>query len=200
MQELNKSRLLAALEAILYVSGDDGITIEQIQYVFDLNRQDAKELITTLQSMYNDNGRGITIINTAESFRMATSREYFDYFKKFLTDPKKTRLSNATMEVLSIVAYKQPVTRAEIEDIRGTNSDNIVRRLLAMSLIKEVGRLETPGRPIIYGTTSDFLDYFGLNSLEELPELLGDFNDGVPDETDLFSTHGMNNEEIEKNE
>lgn len=182
------SKLLAALEGLLYVTGDEGLTTEQIAFVFDISTVEAKELVEELKYMYESNFRGITIINTANSYKMATRSEYIDYYKKIYADNNKSRLSNASLEVLAIVAYKQPITRAEIEDIRGINSDNIIRRLLAMSLVKEVGRLDTPGRPIIYGSTNDFLDYFNLASLEELPELLDSIDFDNLDERDLYNT------------
>ena len=183
---MNKNKLLAALEGLLYVTGDDGLTIKQISYVFDITEEEGLELVHTLKDMYDQNLRGITIINTAIIYKMATRSDFIEFYKKIYTDLNKTKLSNASLEVLAIVAYKQPITRAEIEDIRGTNSDNIVRRLLAMSLIKEVGRLETPGRPIIYATTNDFLDYFNLVSLEELPELIHHIDSDEEIEADLF--------------
>ena len=183
---MNKNKLLAALEGLLYVTGDDGLTIKQISYVFDITEEEGLELVHTLKDMYDQNLRGITIINTASIYKMATRSDFIEFYKKIYTDLNKTKLSNASLEVLAIVAYKQPITRAEIEDIRGTNSDNIVRRLLAMSLIKEVGRLETPGRPIIYATTNDFLDYFNLVSLEELPELIHHIDSDEEIEADLF--------------
>lgn len=182
---MNK-QLYAALEGLLYIAGDDGLTATQIAVAFEITEELAIELVETLKNEYERNGRGITIIQTANTYKMTTSSNYFEYYKNIYADTHKSRLSNAAMEVLAIIAYKQPVTRAEIEDIRGTNSDNIVRRLLAMSLIKEVGRLKTPGRPVIFGTTNDFLDYFNLVSLDELPELLEDIDLESDDEQNLF--------------
>lgn len=184
---MNK-RLYAALEGLLYITGEDGLTLSQIAVALEVSEEEAKMMVEMLKNEYDKNGRGITIINTANVYKMTTSERYYEYYKRIYQDQHRTRLSNAAMEVLAIIAYKQPITRAEIEDIRGTNSDHIVRRLLAMSLIKEVGRLETPGRPMVLGTTDDFLDYFNLVSLDELPELLEDIDDGEePKEQSLFS-------------
>jgi segregation and condensation protein B len=182
---MNK-RLLAALEGLFYVTGEDGLTVEQVAVAFEIDQEEAFDYILTLKQEYDHNSRGITLINTANIYKMTTSNSVMDYYRKIYADLNRSRLSNASMEVLSIIAYKQPITRAEIENIRGTNSDNIVRRLLAMSLIKELGRLDVPGRPIIYGTTNDFLDYFKLVSLDELPELLEDIDLSDEDETALF--------------
>jgi segregation and condensation protein B len=190
---MNKSKLLAALEGLLYVVGEDGLTIEQIVFVFEISDEEALDLVETLKTMYDKNLRGITIINTANKYKMATRNDFIDYYKKLFTDVNKSKLSGASLEVLSIVAYKQPITRAEIEDIRGTNSENVIRRLLAMSLVKEVGRLDTAGRPIIYGTTNDFLDYFNLSSIEELPELVQNLDTDDDIEKDLFNMITNNN-------
>lgn len=183
---MNK-KLYAALEGLLYITGEEGLTLSQIAVAFEIGEEEALHLIQTLKEEYDRNARGITIIHTANTFRMTTSEKYIEYYRKIYSDMNSSRLSNAAMEVLSIIAYKQPITRAELEDIRGTNSDHIVRRLLAMSLIKEMGRLETPGRPIIFGTTKDFLDYFNLVSLDELPELLEDIEMDDDEERNLFS-------------
>lgn len=183
---MNRTQLLAALEGLLYITGDDGLNAEEIAYAFEITVEEAVELVESLNDMYDNNMRGIKIINTAMTYRMATKSEYIDIYRKIYTNINRSRLSNASLEVLAISAYKQPITRAEIEDIRGTNSDNIIKRLLAMSLLKEVGRLDSPGRPIIYGTTNDFLDYFKLASLEELPELLDHITDDDDVEKDLY--------------
>lgn len=182
----NKQELVGALEGLFYVTGEDGLTLDQIAVAFEITSEDALLLVNELNTFYTEHDRGLTIINTANNYKMATSKNYIEYYRRIQTELNRSKLSNASMEVLAITAYKQPITRAEIENIRGTNSDNIIRRLLAMSLVKEVGRLETPGRPIIYGTTDDFLDYFNLVSLDELPELLEDINLEDNIETDLF--------------
>lgn len=178
--------LFAALEGLLYLTGDEGLTLEQIAAAFEITTEEALKLVNTLKEGYDKNNRGITIIHTGNYYKMTTSHNFIDFYRKIFADLNSTRLSNASMEVLAIIAYKQPITRAEIENIRGTSSDHIIRRLLSMSLIKEVGRLDTPGRPIIYGTTQDFLDYFKLVSLDELPELLEDIELDADEEKSLF--------------
>ncbi len=184
---MNRTQMLAALEGLFYITGDDGLTAEDIAFVFEITTEEVIDLIESLTDMYDNSIRGLTILNTADNYKMVTKKEFIDVYRKIYTNINKTKLSNASLEVLAIVAYKQPITRAEIEDVRGINSDNIIRRILAMSLIKEIGRLDTPGRPIIYGTTKDFLDYFKLSSLEELPELLDQINLEDNIEKDLFN-------------
>lgn len=184
---MNRTQMLAALEGLLYITGDDGLKPEEIAAFLEITVEEAVDLVESLSDMYDNSIRGITILDTANSYKMTTKKEYIEMYRKLYADINKSKLTNASLEVLAVVGYKQPITRAEIEDIRGTNSDNIIRRLLAMSLIKEVGRLDTPGRPIIYGTTNDFLDYFNLATLEELPELLDNIDLDEEIEQDLFS-------------
>lgn len=185
---MNRTEMLAALEGLLYITGDDGLTPKEIALVFEITDDEVMDLLESLKDMYENSLRGITIINTAGRYKLATKKEYLEVYRKIYTGLNKMRLTNAALEVLAIVAYKQPITRAEIENIRGINSDNIIRRLLAMSLIKEVGRLDTPGRPILYGTTNEFLDYFKLSSLEELPELLEQIEIDEEMEHDLYNS------------
>ncbi len=185
---MNRTQMLAALEGLLYITGEDGLSPQEIAYVLEITEEEVIDLLESLIDMYDNSIRGITILNTAGHYKMATKKEYIDIYRKIYTNSNKTRLSNSALEVIAIVAYKQPITRAEIEDIRGINSDTMIRKLTAMSLIKEVGRLDTPGRPILYGTTNDFLDYFNLSSLEELPELLEEIERDEENEQDLFSS------------
>ena len=119
---------------------------------------------------YNYSRRGIHIIRMDNSYQMCTRGEYFEYISRLAEPPRKQNLSNAALEVLSIVAYKQPVTRASIEHIRGVNCDYIVNRLIERNFIEEKGRLDAPGRPILFGTTQHFLRSFGISDLQELPE------------------------------
>ncbi|NLG82185.1 MAG: SMC-Scp complex subunit ScpB [Bacilli bacterium] len=184
---MDRTQLLAALEGLLYVAGDEGFTKEELANILEISSKEVEELVEAYIELCTDEVRGITVINTAGHYRMATKKEYIDLFRKVYTGNKK-RLSTAALEVIAIVAYKQPITRAEIEDIRGTNSENVIRKLVAMSFIKEVGRLDTPGKPILYGTTNDFLDYFNLSSLDELPELADDVEKEVDEEKDLFDS------------
>lgn len=194
---MNNNEFSSVVEGLLYLVGDEGLTIEQIAFVLDVEIEYAREIILELKNKYELESRGLQIINTANSYKFATNSLYIDYYKKLLDDPKGKKLSNANMEVVAIIAYRQPITRAEIEDVRGVNCDNIIRKLLSFNLIKEVGRLETPGRPIVFGTTDEFLDYFGINSLNELPDIEDEVK--VEEDNELFNQDGITFENNEEN-
>src|SRR5690625_5266439 len=152
------------VEGLLFASGDEGITIKQIAKVLDMSHETVEHLIEELKFDYEHVNRGMTIIQSNEVFHLTTKPEHNEYYKKLLQNPRSSRMSQATLETLAIIAYQQPITRVEIDDIRGVNSDYTVQTLLARSLIESVGRKESIGRPILYGTTKEFLIYFGLSS------------------------------------
>ncbi len=187
-EELTIEEQLQGLEGLLYVCGEEGVDLDQIQVVFDLeSRKEAKKLVKKLERKYIDDERGLMIISSSSVYKLTTLPRYSAYYQKLLT-VSKTRLSNAMLEVLSIIAYKQPVTRIEVEKIRAVSCDVVVRKLLALSLVKEAGRADTVGRPKLYKTTDDFLDYFGISDLSELPELLDDIEADESEDTDLFQS------------
>ncbi len=176
------------LESLLFAAGDEGLTLKQIAEVLDVDEFEANEIIEDLKREYADNeNRGIMIVQLAGTFQLATKKENADYLKKLVDSPNTSTLSQAALETLAIVAYKQPITRAEIEGIRGVKTERPLHTLMAKALIKEVGRAEGAGRAYLYGTTKEFLDYFGLKSLEELPKLPEKVEeDYVQEEADLF--------------
>ena len=159
------------LEGLLYVQGDLGLTIEQISNILEINNEEAKRLILSLKQDYVEEDRGLRINYLGNSFKLTTKEEHKEYFKKLLENPKNNTLSNAALETLAIIAYNEPITRAEIDEMRGVDSVYVLRRLLAKGLLKECGKSEKPGHPILYKTTDEFLDYFGLSSKEELPQI-----------------------------
>ena len=159
----------AALEAILFVASEP-LSLETLSNLIGLNEEDTQELLDELQTIYYGERRGLQIIKVAQGYQMCTRPEYHQYVERLL-QPSNGRLSKAALECLAIIAYRQPVTRAEIEQIRGVKADRVISTLLERQLIQEVGRKETIGRPILYGTTNEFLRVFGLNSLSELPHL-----------------------------
>jgi len=161
--------LEAMIEALLFVAPGP-VTIQQIAAGADLTQEQAEAGIKKLKDKYAT-GSGLSIQEHRGKFQLTTRPVFGVMIEKFLGLQATSRLSRAAMETLAIVVYKQPVTRPQLDDIRGVNSDGVIKSLLSKGLIEETGRAEGPGRPIIYGTTSDFLQYFGLNSLEELPEL-----------------------------
>ena len=186
--KLFKQERLGILEGLLFAVGDEGISTQQLEYVLEVNEVEIKSLLIELRERYASISSGIDIIEVAGVYKMTTKKDHAIYLKRLIQNPKQRGLSNAALEVLAIIAYRQPITRHEIENIRGASSDNVLRKLLTFSLIEEAGRLEGPGRPILFRTTDDFLDYFGIKTLEELPELpfvTPDFN--LDEESDLFS-------------
>lgn len=186
--KLFKQERLGILEGLLFAVGDEGISTQQLEYVLEVNEVEIKSLFIELKERYANISSGIAIIEVAGVYKMTTKKDHAIYLKRLIQNPNQRGLSNAALEVLAIIAYRQPITRHEIENIRGASSDNVLRKLLTFSLIEEAGRLEGPGRPILFRTTDDFLDYFGIKTLEELPELpfvTPDFN--LDEESDLFS-------------
>ena len=186
--KLFKQERLGILEGLFFAVGDEGISTQQLEYVLEVNEVEIKSLLIELRERYASISSGIDIIEVAGVYKMTTKKDHAIYLKRLIQNPNQRGLSNAALEVLAIIAYRQPITRHEIENIRGASSDNVLRKLLTFSLIEEAGRLEGPGRPILFRTTDDFLDYFGIKTLEELPELpfvTPDFN--LDEESDLFS-------------
>ena len=186
--KLFKQERLGILEGLLFAVGDEVISTQQLEYVLEVNEVEIKSLLIELRERYASISSGIDIIEVAGVYKMTTKKDHAIYLKRLIQNPNQRGLSNAALEVLAIIAYRQPITRHEIENIRGASSDNVLRKLLTFSLIEEAGRLEGPGRPILFRTTDDFLDYFGIKTLEELPELpfvTPDFN--LDEESDLFS-------------
>ena len=175
------------IEGLLYVQGDLGLTIDQVSDILEITPEEAKELILSLKQDYIDEDRGLRINYLGNSFKLTTKEEHKEYFKKLLENPKNNVLSNQALETLAIIAYNEPITRIDVDEIRGVDSAYVVRRLLAKGLIKECGRSDKPGHPILYKTTDEFLDYFGLSSKEDLPKIeLLEQNDN--DDKDLFKS------------
>ncbi|MBO1003088.1 SMC-Scp complex subunit ScpB [Pseudogracilibacillus auburnensis] len=175
------------VEGLLFASGDEGITMNQIAKVVDVSPETVKHLIEELTFDYEHINRGMSIIQSNEIYHLTTKPEHNEYYKKLLQHPRTTRMSQATLETLAIIAYEQPITRVEIEEIRGVNSDYAVQTLLARSLIENVGRKESIGRPILFGTSKEFLTYFGLSSIDELPPLPNEIDkESAEKEADLF--------------
>ncbi len=177
----------AVIEGLLFASGDEGITIKQLCKVLDISEATATHIIEELKYDYENTNRGLLIMEANDALHLTTKPEHSEYFKKLLETPQTNKMSQAALETLAIIAYRQPITRAEIEEIRGVKSDGPVQTLINRSLIEEMGRKETVGRPILFRTTKDFLTYFGLTSLEELPPLPeSDEEDMNSQEVDLF--------------
>ena len=173
------------IEGLLFVSGDEGLTLIDLCSIIGVSDDVILSSLNELISDYENSDRGIRIEVFGESYKLVTKKEYKDYLKKLVPD-EEDLLTQSNLETLAIIAYNQPITRMQIEEIRGVNSSHVVRKLLMRDLICEKGRSELPGRPILYGTTDFFLDYFGINSLEQLPHI--ELPDSDDDETNLFES------------
>lgn len=178
----------AVIEAVLFTMGTS-VETDKLALAIEQDADTTRRLIRNMMDKYNSEDRGIKIIELEDSFQLCTKAEYYENIIRVVSQPKRHVLSEAAMETLSIIAYKQPVTKLEIERIRGVKSDYAVNKLLEYNLIKELGRLDAPGRPILFGTTEDFLRSFGLSSVEELPnlspEMIADFKVEAEEETQL---------------
>ncbi|WP_417899956.1 SMC-Scp complex subunit ScpB [Bacillus haimaensis] len=173
------------VESLLFAAGDDGLTLKQLSTVLEIEESEALDAISALREDYHSPDRGIAIIELAGTFQLTTKKEHSVYLKKLVESPTSQSLSQAALETLAIVAYKQPITRTEVESIRGVKSERPLQTLAAKALVKEVGRAEGTGRAILYGTTKEFLDYFGLKNIKELPPLTV-ATDDPDEEADLF--------------
>ena len=171
------------LEGLLFVVGEDGLTIEQISDVLNITAEEAKTLIMDLKKDYESEDRGLRIDFLGNRFKLTTKFEHKEYYQKLIENPETNTLSQAALETLAIIAYNEPITRVQIDNIRGVGSVSILRKLVAKGFIKESGRSDLPGRPILYETTNEFLDYFGLSSTKDLPNM-EDIINGVTVEED----------------
>jgi len=167
MEEREKRSLL---EALLFLSGEP-LLFSSVKKVMDLNEADFKRVMSELMAEYNNREGGILIIEVAGGYQMVTAPRFGPLIKAFKGVQATSKLSMAALETLAIIAYKQPIIKAEIERVRGVNSDGVLKTLLDRRLIKIMGKKEAPGRPLFYGTTQEFLQYFGLKDLTELPTI-----------------------------
>ncbi|ANS74895.1 segregation and condensation protein B [Paenibacillus yonginensis] len=163
-------KLKSIIEGMLFLAGEEGLTVKQLCEVLDQRPEMIKDVLAELQKDMSKEGRGLQLLEIAGHFQMATLKEHAPYFEKLAYSPSRSSLSQAALETLSIIAYRQPITRIEIEEIRGVKAERAIHTLVNKDLIEEVGRAEAIGRPILYGTTKAFLDYFGLASLKDLPD------------------------------
>lgn len=159
----------AVIEAVLFTMGES-VSLEKLADVLELDPEETKQIIRQMMEGYEKENRGIQIIELDGAYQMCTKKEMYEPLIKIARQPKKQVLTDVLLETLSIIAYKQPVTRMEIEKIRGVSSGHAVNKLVEYNLVCEVGRLDVPGRPLLFGTTEEFLRSFGVNSIEELPQ------------------------------
>ena len=166
---MEKKNYKAIVEAILFTMGES-VELTKIANTIELDAKETKKILEDLQNEYNTD-RGITIIELDGSYQMCTKTDMYEYLIKIAKQPKKRVLTDVLLETLSIIAYKQPITRVEIEKIRGVSCDHAVNKLVEYNLVCELGRLDAPGRPLLFGTTEEFLRSFGVHSIEDLPVL-----------------------------
>lgn len=191
---MQSQEVKAVIEGLLFVSGEEGIDEKQMMDVLSIDRKSLKFYLNELRELFASSGRGLQIVESGGVYQLTTKEEHAPYFKKLIQSPASTTLSQAALECLAIIAYRQPISRIQIEDIRGVKSERPIRTLVSKELIKEAGRAEGTGRAILFGTTRQFLEQFGLTSLDELPELSEHIDEqDVQNELDLF--HHMREEQ-----
>ena len=163
-------KVKSIIEAILFSAGR-AVETKELMAILELNNEDIDTILQNMKVEFDEQNRGIEIIKVDNGYQLCSKKEYYDYIYPIFDNRAKPNLSAAALETLSIIAYNPKITRAEIEQIRGVNSDGTIYKLLEYNLIEEVGRLDAPGRPTLYGTTKEFLKMFGISNLDELPEL-----------------------------
>lgn len=165
---MEEQKYKAIIEAILFSMGES-VELEKIAAVLELDKKKTREILADMMEHYEDESVGIRIIELDGAYQMCTKSEMYEYLIKIAKQPKRHVLTDVLLETLSIIAYKQPITKVEIEKIRGVSCDHAVNKLMEYNLICELGRLDAPGRPLLFGTTEEFLRSFGVHSIDELP-------------------------------
>ena len=181
-------KLQSAIEAILFTMGDS-VELEKLASAIGHDEETTRKMIRNMMDKYEADDRGIRIIELDHAYQLCTKKEMYEYLIRIAKQPKKQVLSDVLLETLSIIAYKQPVTKIEIEKIRGVKSDHAVNKLVEYNLVCEVGRLDAPGRPLLFGTTEEFLRRFSVQKLEDLPGI-------DPDQMEQFKEEAEDEAEI----
>lgn len=181
-------QLKAIIEGLLFIAGDDGLPMKQMAEVLEMEEEAVRPLMEEMKTAYQNEPYGVELQEVAGVFKLMTKPQLAPYIQRLIESPAKATLSQAALEALAIVAYKQPITRAKIEDIRGVKSDRPLQTLVAHALIKEEGRVKGPGRAILYATTDEFMEDFDLNSLQELPPFPEELEHPNEEEVELFES------------
>ena len=168
--KMERERQEAVIEAVLFTMGES-VEISKLAELIEETKANTKKIVYEMKEKLQQSNRGIDIVELEDAFQMCTKTDMYDYLIKIAKSPRKYVLTDSVLETLSIIAYKQPVTRADVEKVRGVNCDHAINRLIEFNLVTELGRLDAPGRPLLFGTTEEFLRRFGINSLEALPEM-----------------------------
>ena len=180
--------LLGVLEGVLFGVGDEGINLEEMSRILEISKEEVKQLLLQLKEQYEKEDRGLRIRYLGDSFKLTTKEEHRAFYQKFLVQSNTQVLSPAALEILAIIAYNEPITRIEIDELRGISSSFTLRKLMAKGLVKEAGKSDLPGRPNLYRTTKEFLDYFGLATKEDLPDVSSFLPKDEETEKDLFTS------------
>lgn len=178
--------LKGVVEGILFVVGDDGVTLKELQDILGIDIEEIKKIIIELKHDYESSERGIRLSIIGDAFKLTTKKEHKEYYQKLLVNEDSNTLSVQALETLAIIAYNEPITRIRIDEIRGVATAPMIRKLVAKGLIKEAGKSNLPGRPILYKTTNEFLDYFNIENLNDLPKI--DEYVNSHDEIDLYDS------------
>ena len=174
----------AVIEAVLFTMGES-VELDKLALAVDSDKETVRQVIADMMKQYEKEDRGIKVIELENAFQLCTKKEYYENLIKVAKAPKKQVLSDTLLETLAIIAYKQPITKMEIEKIRGVSSEHAVNRLVEYGLCKELGRLDAPGRPMLFGTTEEFLRVFGVQSIDELPVISEDLVEQFKDEAEM---------------
>ena len=178
----------AIVEGLLFVCGDEGLSLDEISKLIEKDKNETSQIIKELYNDYETNERGMRIEYLGNKFKLTTKSEHKDFYKKLVNEEQNSLLSQSSLETLAIIAYNGPITRVDIDNIRGVNSTYVIRKLLLKGLIEESGRADTAGKPRLYNVTSKFLDYFGLGSISELPKIIDIEHEEINDDTNLFTS------------
>lgn len=174
------------IEGILFLVGSEGIEKKELLNVLDINEEELNKELEKLNTIYDSPSRGIKIDYFGDKLKLTTKKEHKEYYEKLTEEEISSTLSPSALEALVIIAYNQPITRVKVDEIRGVGSAHLIRKLLLKNLIKELGKSDLPGRPNLYGTTDQFLDYFGLKTIEDLPKI--EETEDIEEETNLFES------------
>lgn len=195
MEKSQNNNYEAVIEAVLFTMGD-AVELEKLAAAIEEDKATTKKIVKSLMEKYNSEDRGMKIIELEDAYQMCTRPEFYENLIRVAKVPRKYALTDVLLETLSIIAYKQPITKMEVEKVRGVSSDHAVNRLVEYGLIAELGRLDAPGRPMLFGTTQDFLRVFGIQSIDELPtinpELLEDFKEQAESEANDNLSENIN--------
>lgn len=181
---MSKKKMQAVIEAVLFTMGES-VELDKLALAVDSDKETVRQVIADMMKQYEKEDRGIKVIELENAFQLCTKKEYYENLIKVAKAPKKQVLSDTLLETLAIIAYKQPITKMEIEKIRGVSSEHAVNRLVEHGLCKELGRLDAPGRPMLFGTTEEFLRVFGVQSIDELPVISEDLVEQFKDEAEM---------------